>query len=111
MRLKTMNNNLFTLILAFVTGGGVHAIFKWAGDRKKSKVEVESLEINNVQAAANMWKELVQELRGSLDRQDAQVVRLTKQCEFMQKELLTVQQENQALRDRLKELQEKNLYQ
>jgi peptidoglycan hydrolase CwlO-like protein len=109
-----MKSDFLTQVLTFLSGSGATVAFKWVWKRlfqtKKDLAELEGLSIDNAQAAASMWKELVQELRASLDRNDAQVVRLTKQCEFMQEELITVRQENDALRKKIIELESKRLY-
>ncbi len=104
-------NLIIQLIVAFASGSSFFTVLRWISNRKKRNVEAVGLEINNAQAAVNMWRELVEELRGSLDRQEAQVNRLTQQCEWMKRELATVLKENEALKQRLVDLQSKNLYQ
>jgi hypothetical protein len=110
-----MKNEFLSQLLTFLSGGGALAAGRWIWNRlfhtKKEQVEVEGISIDNAQAAANMWKELVQELKGSLDRQDAQVNRLSQQCKWLEGELATVLKENETLRARLRELESKNLYQ
>jgi hypothetical protein len=110
-----MKSDFVSQLLTFLSGGGAVAAARWLWKRlfniKKETAEAEGLSIDNAQAAANMWKELVQELKGSLDRQDAQVNRLSQQCKWLEGELATVLKENETLRARLRELEAKNLYQ
>jgi hypothetical protein len=110
-----MKTQFLTQILTFLSGAGTLTAVKWLWKRlfqnKKDQAELEGLSIDNAQAAANMWKELVQELRSSLDRNDAQVIRMTKQLDFMQEELITVREENDSLRKKIIELESKKLYQ
>lgn len=110
-----MKSEILSQLITFLSGSGAMAAGRWLWVRifhsTKDKAEVEGLSIDNAQAAANMWKELVQELKGSLERQDAQVNRLSQQCKWLEGELATVLKENEKLRARLRELESKNLYQ
>ena len=66
------------------------ALVTWFFSRKKQKTEVESSEIDNVEKAITIWRQIASDLEGKFSALQTQVYDL-------QKRVLTLELENQRL--------------
>lgn len=81
--------------------GALGAFVSWIFGRKKENVEVQASEINNVQEAIKIWKDMAQELK-------EEVAELKEKVEQLTSEVHTLRAENITLRSKLGITQEDN---
>lgn len=81
--------------------GALGAFVSWIFGRKKENVEVQASEINNVQEAIKIWKDMAQELK-------EEVAELKEKVEQLTSEVHTLRAENISLRSKLGITQEDN---
>lgn len=81
--------------------GALGAFVSWIFGRKKENVEVQANEINNVQEAIKIWKDMAQELK-------EEVAELKEKVEQLTSEVHTLRAENITLRSKLGITQEDN---
>ena len=74
--------------------GALGAFVSWIFGRKKENVEVQASEINNVQEAIKIWKDMAQELK-------EEVAELKEKVEQLTTEVHTLRAENITLRSKL----------
>jgi len=81
--------------------GALGAFVSWIFGRRKENVEVQASEINNVQEAIKIWKDMAQELK-------EEVAELKEKVEQLTSEVNTLRVENISLRSKLGITQEDN---
>lgn len=81
--------------------GALGAFVSWIFGRRKENVEVQASEINNVQEAIKIWKDMAQELK-------EEVAELKEKVEQLTSEVHTLRAENISLRSKLGITQEDN---
>ncbi len=81
---------LSTVIISFIT-----ALITWGFTRKKQEQETISTELDNVEKATQIWRELAQDLKKQIDQ-------LQKEMNELKKEVHTYRKENQQLKRTLK---------
>lgn len=92
--------NFDEIIIPSATGA-LGAFVSWIFGRKKENVEVQASEINNVQEAIKIWKDMAQELK-------EEVAELKEKVEQLTSEVHTLRAENISLRSKLGIAQEDN---
>lgn len=71
--------------------GALGAFVSWIFGRKKENVEVQASEINNVQEAIKIWKDMAQELK-------EEVAELKSKVEELSREIDALREENHQLK-------------
>jgi peptidoglycan hydrolase CwlO-like protein len=75
-----MDNNQIDLTWLWSTLGAVGSgLAGWLFGRKKQNVEVKSTELDNVEKAVAIWREMASDLRGQFQALQAEVLTLQKQ--------------------------------
>lgn len=74
------------------------AFFGWLFGRRKQKAEAESSELDNVEKAVAIWRQIASDLEGKFTALQTQVTEL-------QKHVLKLELENEKLKDKNNELQ------
>lgn len=85
--------NFDEIIIPSATGA-LGAFVSWIFGRRKENVEVQASEINNVQEAIKIWKDMAQELK-------EEVAELKEKVEQLTSEVHTLRAENISLRSKL----------
>jgi hypothetical protein len=89
-----------TLITA-VGGAGGGGFFGWFFTRKKSNAEAKGSELENVEAAIKIWRELAEENKRENIQLKKEMADIKQQLEEMRSDLITVHRENKVLKDYL----------
>jgi chromosome segregation ATPase len=87
------------LTAAAGTGGG--GFFGWFFTRKKSNAEAKGSELENVEQAIKIWRELAEENKRENIQLKKEMADIKQQLEEMRSDLVTVHRENKQLKDYL----------
>lgn len=79
----------------------VAAFLGWLAGYRKSQAEASVSELDAVEKAVGIWRELATSLRGDLEQ-------LKAQCDYLDKTVVSLKKENQVLRQQVSQL-EKNI--
>lgn len=102
----------FTNWLFAGIGSGITAVFSWFRARKRDAAEIRTAEIENVEKAITIWRNLAQDMRSRVDELTAQVVQLNAKVDHLNAEneslkvkVLMLEDENVRLESEIKQLQ------
>jgi hypothetical protein len=88
-------------ILTGVFGAGGGGFFGWFFTRKKSNADAKGSELENVEHAIKIWRELAEENKRENIELKKEMANIKAQLEEMRLDLITVHRENKALKDYL----------
>lgn len=92
-------------------GSALTAIWSWFRQRKRDAAEIRTAEIENVEKAITIWRNLAQDMRQRVDELTAQVTQLNAKVDHLNAEneslkvkMLMLEDENIRLEQEIKEL-------
>ena len=88
-------------ILTGVFGAGGGGFFGWFFTRKKSNADAKGSELENVEHAIKIWRELAEENKRENIELKKEMADIKAQLEEMRLDLITVHRENKQLKDYL----------
>jgi peptidoglycan hydrolase CwlO-like protein len=96
----------FEMIVAILGSNTITGVFTWWGLQKRSKVEVQKLELENIQQVIGIWKDLAQDLSEEVNKLTTRCEQLSAIMEETKAENIRLQQEVARLNTEIKALNE-----
>lgn len=82
-------------------GSGITALWAWFRQRKKDAAEIKTAEIENVEKAIAIWRNLAQDMRNQVDE-------LKTEVKYLSAEVAKLHGENEVLKQQVEVLQKEN---
>lgn len=94
--------NYFSETLTGLISAIASGLAAWLFGRSRQSKEVKALEIDLVERVATMWRQMSEELKLRIDKQDEEIERLNGENGRLREEVTTLKRDNISLTKRLK---------
>jgi len=102
---------MFTEILMIVVPSSIASVIAWILGRRKYKAETRSSELDNVEKAAKIWRELSEQLEGRLKHDINELKsengKMREENNLIREQFSQVQQENRSLKEQMESLEKR----
>lgn len=101
--------SIFTVLFSSLTGGGIGWFVMLRATRQKAMAESRGSELDNVEDAVKIWRELAESFKNELQQARADNSEITKQVDLLRREVVRLTRTNSDIIRMLKKLTPDNL--
>lgn len=101
--------SIFTVLFSSLTGGGIGWFVTLRAIRQKAMAESRGSELDNVEDAVKIWRELAESFKNELQQARADNSEITKQVDLLRREVVRLTRTNSDIIRMLKKLTPDNL--
>jgi cell division protein FtsB len=101
--------SIVTVLISSLTGGGIGWLVTLRAQRTKAVAESRGSELDNVEDAVKIWRELAESFRNELQQARADNCEITKQVDMLRREVVRLTRTNSDIIRMLKKLTPENL--
>lgn len=101
--------SLITLLVSTLAGSGIGSLVTLRAQRTKANAESRGSELDNVEDAVKIWRELAESFKNELQQARADNSEITKQVDLLRREVVRLTRTNSDIIRMLKKLTPDNL--
>lgn len=101
--------SLITLLVSTLAGSGIGSLVTLRAQRTKANAESSGSELDNVEDAVKIWRELAESFKNELQQARADNSEITKQVDLLRREVVRLTRTNSDIIRMLKKLTPDNL--
>lgn len=101
--------SLITLLLSTLAGSGIGSLVTLRAQRTKANAESRGSELDNVEDAVKIWRELAESFKNELQQARTDNAEITKQVDMLRREVVRLTRTNSDIIRMLKRLTPENL--